>query len=80
MQEGYFSAEQLRRGIRNVFDGLFEGGLFVTGRNEERVSPVDGSVFRKKNDGFQEVFATGAGAPVRDVVMLQGWRRDDVRV
>jgi hypothetical protein len=64
LNPSYFSEEDLARMLQHVFEGLVEGGLFVTGSNQGADSVVDGAVYERTERGFRRILASGSGSPV----------------
>lgn len=65
----YFADPLLRVAVDHVANSLAEGGLFVTGSNEDAGSGVAGSIFRKEGGRFVAVSHAGAGSPIRDLIV-----------
>jgi len=69
LNHGYFSSSQLARAVANVFDSLrVDDGLFITGRNQDRDSPVQGSVYMRTSAGFEVVATENDGSEIDDIV------------
>lgn len=64
LNPSYFPEEKLSLMVKHVFEGLAEGGLFVTGSNQETDSVVHGAVYERTRRGFRRVLASGEGSPV----------------
>jgi chemotaxis methyl-accepting protein methylase len=68
LNKSYFTDDQIRQAVRNVRDGLREGGLFVSGRNDTPDSPLRASVYRRNGARFERVHARNGGSPIDDLV------------
>lgn len=53
---GYFNEVQLQLILKNIFNSLEEGGLFIEGSNENAGSEVEGAIYKKNESGFN-IFA-----------------------
>lgn len=60
----YFADGVLAAAISNVLDSLDEGGIFVTGSNQDAGSTVDGTIYRKVGSGFTPLYKSGLGSRV----------------
>jgi hypothetical protein len=71
LNSSYFSLQELRTIIRNLHDGLLEGGYLITGSNQNADSPVHGGIYQKLSGKFNEVWKINSGSPIREHI-LQG--------
>jgi len=60
----YFSPKQVSTIATNFLKCLTEGGLLISGSNQNSGTTVDGSVFQKKGDSLVEIARSGLGSPV----------------
>ncbi len=63
LNPGYFREHELRKAITNIHASLVIGGLFATGSNQASDSSVDGAIYRKTHQGFEQLYQTGSGSP-----------------
>lgn len=61
---GYFKPAELQRIAEHLRDGLRVGGLLVIGSNQDAGTLVRGGVYRRTEDGFAEIWRSGAGAAI----------------
>ncbi len=66
--ESYFSDEEFKVAFDNLKAGLAEGGLLVIGSNNDANTPVNGNIFQKTQDGFNEIYKSGNGVPVQNMI------------
>ncbi len=59
----YFSDAQITLALKNIYGALENGGLFITGSNQDADSLVHGGVYQKTNTGFKELWRSGEGSP-----------------
>ncbi len=65
----YFSKTEFIHVIRNLYEGLTEGGLVITGSNQDAGTPVNGGIYQKKGKGFKKIFGSGTGSPIEDLFL-----------
>jgi hypothetical protein len=53
LNPGYFDEGQFAAAIKNVFDSLAVGGIYIVGSNQEAASAVSGAVFRRAESRFE---------------------------
>jgi hypothetical protein len=68
LNRSYFSDEALGTIVSNVRDSLEEGGIFITGSNEDAGSLVNGGIYRKCDYRFELLYCSGAGSPINDLI------------
>jgi hypothetical protein len=68
----YFSESAMATAASNVFASLKEGGVFITGSNEEVGSSVNGTVYRKQNGKFVALYESGDGSPIDPIIRNGG--------
>lgn len=59
-----FSLEEFSRVILNLYNGLTEHGILITGSNPFAGDPVDGGVFKKTPNGFECIWVSNSGSPI----------------
>lgn len=64
----YFSEVEFKTIIKNIYNGLLDGGYFITGSNQESDSLVHGTVYQKTNGRFQSVCKSGDGSPMQAII------------
>jgi hypothetical protein len=65
----YFSESEFMIVIKNLYLGLKEGGLFITGSNQDAGSIVHGGVYKKYDGGFKKIFQSGNGSPIDHLIL-----------
>lgn len=65
----YFSENEFKAIIRNIYDGLIDGGYLITGSNQESGSIVHGAIYQKVKDSFQEIGKSGDGSLIGQMVL-----------
>jgi len=68
LNPGYFDDAALSSAVANVFESLEEGGVFITGSNEDAGSIVNGTIYRKRGGAFEPICLSGKGSPVDSIV------------
>jgi hypothetical protein len=68
LNTSYFSPEQFRAIAKNIYNGLFDEGLFITGSNQEAGSVVDGGIYIRTENGFKNIYKSGKGSPVDAII------------
>ncbi|MES2176528.1 MAG: hypothetical protein V4550_01590 [Gemmatimonadota bacterium] len=69
---GYFPADMLRQGIRNVTRSVRENGLLLIGRNQAINVGTHATLFRKVGGVLRVVEDFNGGSEVRDVALSSG--------
>lgn len=64
----YFSDAQMQTVIGNIFASLEDGGLFITGSNQDAGSVVNGGIYRKETKKFSLISSSGQGSPIQDKI------------
>jgi hypothetical protein len=64
----YFPDHVLVKAVGNVFVSLNEGGIFITGSNQDAGSMVNGSVYRKCGGRFVPTYKSALGSPVDHII------------
>lgn len=65
----YFSEGEFLSIINHIYSGLKDGGVFITGSNEGVDSIVHGGIYIKAKNGFVNVFQSGNGSLVNDLIL-----------
>jgi chemotaxis methyl-accepting protein methylase len=60
----YFTKAQLKKALENISQSLLEGGLFVTGSNNEAGTIVDGGIYKKTENRLEKIAISGEGSKV----------------
>jgi hypothetical protein len=60
----YFSEPQLIQAAQNIAHSLKEGGLFITGSNDEQGTVVNGGIYRETNGRLQRINTSGNGSEI----------------
>ena len=66
LNKSYFSPLRMERAVAHIADSLNEGGLLITGSNEDGGSTVNGGVYKKIGHRFEMLHQSGAGAPAHE--------------
>jgi hypothetical protein len=69
LNRSYFNESERQQVIGNIHASLLEGGLLVSGSNQEADSPVDGGVYRRTARSFQAIESFGAGHQWNDKIL-----------
>jgi hypothetical protein len=69
----YFSSAEFKTIVKIVHAGLFDGGMFFAGSNQDAGSPVDGGIYIKAGSGFKKIFSSGQGLPIDQVITENRW-------
>lgn len=65
----YFTESEFECIINNINLGLNEGGLFITGSNQEAGTIVHGGIYQKQNQRFKKVWQSGDGSPIEKIIL-----------
>ena len=68
----YFSELQLIQAAENIVHSLKEGGLFITGSNDERGTVVNGGIYRETKGRMQRIDASGNGSEIDALICAIG--------
>jgi hypothetical protein len=69
LNTSYFTELEFMIVIKNLYLGLKEGGLFITGSNQNAGSLVHGGVYKKYKGGFKKIFQSGNGSPIDHLIL-----------
>jgi len=69
LNPSYFSENEFAQVIRNLYEGLKDKGLLITGSNQEAGTIVNGGIYQKKGNGFSKVFSSGEGSPMESLLL-----------
>jgi hypothetical protein len=69
LNPSYFSETEFAQVIRNLYEGLRENGLLITGSNQEAGTIVNGGIYQKKGSVFTKIFNSGEGAPIESLLL-----------
>jgi hypothetical protein len=64
LNPSYFSDVEFSQVIYNIYEGLNQNGLLITGSNQEAGTIVNGGIYQKKEKGFKKIFNSGEGSPI----------------
>jgi hypothetical protein len=64
----YFSDDVIARAVRNLLVSLDDGGVFVTGSNQDAGSTVNGTIYRKYRGGLVPMYVSGEGSQIDHIV------------
>lgn len=67
-----FSVQELTIAIDHFCSSLIEGGLFITGCNQDANSLVHGTIYQKKDFAFVPVYVSGKGSPLNEIILAKG--------
>ena len=65
----YFSADEFKIALKNVYHGLKESGFFITGSNQDAGSLVHGGLYQKTPKGFKKLWQSGDGSSVDEMIL-----------
>ncbi|MBP9764641.1 MAG: hypothetical protein KBD03_04890 [Gammaproteobacteria bacterium] len=69
LNTSYFSEKEFSTVFKNIYHGLFESGLLITGSNQDTGSLVHGGVYQKVGAGFKKIWQSGQGSPVEHYIL-----------
>jgi len=62
LNRGYFTDAEMLKALRHVHASLHDGGLFITGSNQDAGSGVNGAVYRRVGASFRSQWVSGSGS------------------
>jgi hypothetical protein len=65
----YFTGAEFEQVISNLWRGLVDEELLLTGSNEDAGTQVLGGAFQKKNNRFVKLWDTGTGSPIEPKIL-----------
>jgi hypothetical protein len=68
----YFSQPQLIRALENIVQSLNEGGMFITGSNDERGTVVHGGIYMETKGRLQRINTSGNGSEIDGLISVVG--------
>ena len=68
LNHSYFSDGEFAQVIRNLYEGLREKGLLITGSNQDAGTIVNGGIYQKSENGFSKIFNSGKGSPIEPLL------------
>ncbi|MDR2034137.1 MAG: hypothetical protein LBP89_05845 [Helicobacteraceae bacterium] len=68
LNPSYFSAAQFETIINNFYSSLFNGGLLITGSNQDAGSVVNGAIYKKNKSGFELIYKSGEGSAIKEII------------
>ncbi len=71
----YFPEAQLIQAMENIVHSLKQGGLFITGSNDERGTVVNGGIYRETNGRLQRIAMSGRGSEIDALISAVGCLR-----
>ena len=69
LNKSYFNDDEFNKIIKNVYHGLHNQGVFITGSNQEAHSQVHGGIYQKSYQGFKLIGSSGEGSSIHDKIM-----------
>jgi hypothetical protein len=69
LNPSYFSETECSKVICYVHSGLRDGGLLITGSNQEMGTMVHGGIYKKTEKGFEKIEQSGDGSPVDELIL-----------
>jgi len=69
LNRGYFTDDEFKIVIGQIFHALSEKGLFIAGSNQDSNTAVHGGIFLKENGKFQKIWQSGNGCIVEDMIL-----------
>jgi len=65
----YFSVDEFKIALKNVYHGLKENGFLITGSNQDAGSLVHGGLYQKTSKGFKKLWQSGDGSPIDSMIL-----------
>lgn len=72
MNLSYFSESESIKVIDYIHTALCDGGLLITGSNQEAGTIVHGGIYKKITKGFQKIEQSGNGSPIEQLILKAG--------
>ncbi|MDR2151955.1 MAG: hypothetical protein LBO72_03955 [Helicobacteraceae bacterium] len=64
----YFNVAQFETIIDNFYASLSDGGLLITGSNQDAGSIVNGAIYKKTKNGFELIYESGEGSATKGLI------------
>lgn len=68
LQQAYFSDHENFQILKNIFNSLNKNGLLITGSNDVTKSPINASIFIRKDNGFSLKKIINDGSRIHDLI------------
>lgn len=65
----YFCELEFKKVIHNLYQGLKDNGVLITGSNQEAGTLVHGAIYKKCAHGFERIFQSGDGSQVHSMIL-----------
>jgi chemotaxis methyl-accepting protein methylase len=69
LNTSYFSTDEFKIVLKNIYQALKENGFFITGSNQDANSLVHGGLYQKTPKGFKKLWQSGDGSPVDEMIL-----------
>jgi len=69
LNSSYFSEQEFLIIINHLYQGIEDGGVLITGSNQEADSLVQGGLYQKRGHIFEKLFQSGNGSPVDALIL-----------
>jgi len=69
LNPSYFTQDEFSQVISHIHFALLEGGLFITGSNQDAGTLVQGGIYKKAKSGFQKIWQSGEGSPIESIIL-----------
>lgn len=69
LNASYFSADEFLQILKNIHSALDEGGLFITGSNQDADTMVNGAIYEKRANIFYKIWQSGNGPEIDKVIL-----------
>jgi hypothetical protein len=69
LNPSYFSKNEFSIVINRLYQGIEDGGLLMTGSNQEADSLVHGGLYQKNGHTFKKLLQSGNGSPVEHLIL-----------
>lgn len=68
LNPSYFPPDPMHRAVANIHASLATGGIFATGSNQDRGSPVLGGIYRRTERGFDLIEQADQPSPIAELI------------
>ena len=69
LNPSYFSKAEFDQVLYNIYEGLTENGILITGSNQDAGTLLHGGMYQKEGAGFKKVLGSGTGSPIEDLLL-----------